>query len=173
MGLHKFEVIPQIKRSAATQTGKLFRYLSQHPSDMGIVEMVVFTLKVFWLPLAMKADDLNEVELRSIALWAIGHLENQINTIRRIYSLEGMAQSVLVSPSVGMASKRTSKSVPTTESAVPPPVPKASVALDEDEGDKGDKEDEEDEEDDGFWEEDLDDPIALANIEADAGFQLS
>lgn len=165
MGLHKFEVIPQIKRSAATQTGKLFRYLSQHPSDMGIVEMVVFTLKVFWLPLAMKADDLNEVELRSIALWAIGHLENQINTIRRIYSLEGMAQSVLVSPSVGMASKRTSKSVPTTESAVPPPVPKASVALD-----KGDKEDEED---DGFWEEDLDDPIALANIEADAGFRLS
>ncbi len=169
MGLHKFEVIPQIKRSAATQTGKLFRYLSQHPSDMGIVEMVVFTLKAFWLPLAMKANGANEVELRSIALWAIGHLENQINTIRRICSIEGMAQSVLVSPTVGMASKQESKSVPTTPAAVPPPVPKADVALDE--GDEGDEEDE-DEEDDGFWEEDLDDPIALADIEADAGFRL-
>lgn len=30
----------------------------------------------------------------------------------------------------------------------------------------------EDEEDDGFWEEDLDDPIALAEIEVDAGFRL-
>ncbi|MBW4571695.1 MAG: hypothetical protein KME31_27850 [Tolypothrix carrinoi HA7290-LM1] len=167
MGRTEFEVIPQIKRSAATQTGKLFRYLSEHPSDMGIVEMVVFTLKAFWLPLAMKANGANEVELHSIALWAIGHLENQINTIRRICSMEGMAQSVLVEPTVGMASHLASKSVPTTPAAVPPSVPKADVA--QYEGDEGD---EEDEEEDGFWEEDLDDPIALADIEADAGFRL-
>jgi hypothetical protein len=163
MGRTEFEVIPQIKRSAATQTGKLFRYLSDHPSDMGIVEMVVFTLKAFWLPLAMKANGANEVELRSIALWAIGHLENQINMIKRICSISGMAQSVLVEPTVGIASKQESKSVPTTPAAVPP-VPKAPVAsVAPDEGD---------EEEDGFWDSDLDDPIALADIEADAGFRL-
>jgi len=166
MGLHKFEVIPQIKRSAATQTGKLFRYLSEHPSDMGIVEMVVFTLKAFWLPLAMKENGANEVELRSIALWAIGHLENQINMIKRICSIEGMAQSVLVSPTVDIALMQASKSVPTTPAAVPP-VPKAPVAsVAPDEGDEGD------EGEDGFWDSDLDDPIALADIEADAGFRL-
>ncbi|MBW4607990.1 MAG: hypothetical protein KME22_12395 [Hassallia sp. WJT32-NPBG1] len=168
MGLHKFEVIPQIKRSAATQTGKLFRYLSQHPSDMGIVEMVVFTLKAFWLPLAMKENGANEVELRSIALWAIGHLENQINMIKRICSIEGMAQSVLVSPTVDIALMQASIGVPTTPEAVPP-VPKApfaSVAPDE-----GDEEDEDDEDDDGFWDSE-DDLIAKAEIEVDAGFRL-
>jgi hypothetical protein len=168
MGLHKFEVIPQIKRSAATQTGKLFRYLSQHPSDMGIVEMVVFTLKAFWLPLAMKENGANEAELRSIALWAIGHLENQINTIKRVCSLEGMAQSVLVSPTVDIALMQASIGVPTTPEAVPP-VPKASVASVA--PDKGDEEDEDDEDDDGFWDSE-DDLIAKAEIEVDAGFRL-
>ncbi len=168
MGLHKFEVIPQIKRSAATQTGKLFRYLSQHPSDMGIVEMVVFTLKAFWLPLAMKENGANEVELRSIALWAIGHLENQINMIKRVCSLEGMAQSVLVSPTVDIALMQASIGVPTTPEAVPPvaKAPVASVAPDE-----GDEEDEGDEDDDGFWDSE-DDLIAKAEIQVDAGFRL-
>ncbi len=168
MGLHKFEVIPQIKRSAATQTGKLFRYLSQHPSDMGIVEMVVFTLKAFWLPLAMKENGANEVELRSIALWAIGHLENQINMIKRVCSLEGMAQSVLVSPTVDIALMQASIGVPTTPEAVPP-VAKASVASVA--PDEGDEEDEGDEDDDGFWDSE-DDLIAKAEIEVDAGFRL-
>ena len=168
MGLHKFEVIPQIKRSAATQTGKLFRYLSQHPSDMGIVEMVVFTLKAFWLPLAMKENGANEVELRSIALWAIGHLENQINMIKRICSIEGMAQSVLVSPTVDIALMQASIGVPTTPEAVPP-VPKAPVASVA--PDEGDEEDEDDEDDDGFWDSE-DDLIAKAEIEVDAGFRL-
>jgi hypothetical protein len=168
MGLHKFEVIPQIKRSAATQTGKLFRYLSQHPSDMGIVEMVVFTLKAFWLPLAMKENGANEVELRSIALWAIGHLENQINMIKRVCSLEGMAQSVLVSPTVDIALMQASIGVPTTPEAVPP-VAMASVASVA--PDEGDEEDEGDEDDDGFWDSE-DDLIAKAEIQVDAGFRL-
>lgn len=97
MGKTEFEVIPQIKRSAMTPTGKLFRYLKNHPTDTGIVEMVVSTLKIFWLPLAMEANGANSSELRSIALWAIGQLQNQINMIRLICLNEEPTQSVDIS----------------------------------------------------------------------------
>ncbi|MEM6751610.1 MAG: hypothetical protein AAF630_01265 [Cyanobacteria bacterium P01_C01_bin.38] len=92
MSKTEFEVIPQIKRSCQTNTGKLFRYLKQHPSDMGIIEAVTLTLKIFWLPLSVKNSGDKE-ELRSISLWAIGHLENQINLIRRICLDEEPIQS--------------------------------------------------------------------------------
>lgn len=77
-------IIPQIKRSAKTDTGKLLLYLNNHPTDVGITELVINTLKVSWLPLSMEDSDCSSSELRKIALWSISHLENQINIIRRI-----------------------------------------------------------------------------------------
>ncbi|MBD2604123.1 hypothetical protein H6G81_06185 [Scytonema hofmannii FACHB-248] len=97
----EFEVIPQIKRSGNTVTGKMFKYLASNPMEMGLVETVIYTLKAFWLPLSMQSVGIRGEELRKVALWAIGVLESQINTIKRICGLENISQLVLITPMVG------------------------------------------------------------------------
>ena len=101
MSKTEFEVIPQIKRSGNTVTGKMFKYLASNPMEMGLVETVIHTLKAFWLPLSMQSVGIRGEELRKVALWAIGVLESQINTIKRVCGLEDISQLVLITPMVG------------------------------------------------------------------------
>lgn len=93
-------VIPQIKRSGNTETGKMFKYLISNPMEMGLVEIVVYTLKAFWLPLSMHSVGIRGEKLRKVALWAIGVLESQIQTIKRVCGLEEISQLVLITPMV-------------------------------------------------------------------------
>lgn len=101
MSKTEFEVIPQIKRSGNTETGKMFKYLASNPMEMGLVETVIYTLKAFWLPLSMQSVGIRDEKLRKVALWAIGVLESQINTIKRVCRLEDISQLVLIIPMVG------------------------------------------------------------------------
>ncbi|MBD2607417.1 hypothetical protein H6G81_23540 [Scytonema hofmannii FACHB-248] len=148
----------RIKRAKKTDDGIVFAYLASQRQPQ--TDLACEAMRPYWLPLALKERGIKGKELSSVGLKAIAQLMQQIEVIRLECGLrpdempfgEGMRL-----PVGGVAAPIT---IPV---AVPPPVPKADVA--QYEGD-------EDEEDDGFWDSDLDDPIALADIEADAGFRL-
>lgn len=171
MSQTEFEVIPQIKRSVNTVTGKMFKYLVSNPMEMGLVETVVYTLKAFWLPLAMHSVGIGGEELRKVALWAIGVLESQIQMIKRVCGLEEISQLVLITPMVvGQSSPQImSSSVVSQEQVIVNSnghIPQKSVASSEEPS----QEEELDGEDD-FFDSD-EDVIPSGMIEGDAGFSL-
>jgi len=85
------EIIPKIKRSVNTADGRVFKYLRSYSFSTGIVEIVVRTLRSFWLPLALEANGVKGNELRDVAIASIGQLEAQINLIKRLCDLEGLS----------------------------------------------------------------------------------
>ena len=167
----EFEVIPQIKRSANTATGKMFKYLASNPMEMGLVETVVHTLKASWLPLAMYSAGIRGEELRKVSLWAIGVLESQINIIKRVCGLEEISQLVLITPIVGQSDRQvmSSDSVMSLEQVIVNSngqIPQKSVAT----SSEPSQEEELDGEDD-FFDSD-EDVIPEGMIEGDAGFRV-
>jgi hypothetical protein len=165
MGEKEFAVIPQIKRSVNTLTGKMFEYLASSPIEMGLVETVVHTLKAFWLPLAMHSVGVRGEELRKVAIWAIGVLESQILLIKRTCGLEEISQLVLVTPIVAQSFAGVVPPTSTQTQQQPNDSINASssVIAPTQEDELGE---------DNFFDVDEDDPIAKAEIVADAGFYV-
>ncbi|RCJ42432.1 hypothetical protein A6770_34820 [Nostoc minutum NIES-26] len=81
----KQEII-SIRRTTDTLDGQVISYLKSTPLklDQDFSELLMSTLKKYWLPLALFSLDVRGEELRQIGIWAISELEAQSNIIRRI-----------------------------------------------------------------------------------------
>ncbi|MBW4607421.1 MAG: hypothetical protein KME22_09395 [Hassallia sp. WJT32-NPBG1] len=146
----------------------MFKYLISNPMEMGLVETVVYTLKAFWLPLSMHSVGIRGEKLRKVALWAIGVLESQINTIKRICGVEEISQLVLITP---MVNQQTA-AVVSPAVAYQEPNSNASVAVlaQQEELCQQNASGVEDNYDDFF--DDDSDVIPAGAIEGDAGFRV-
>ncbi|MBD2450492.1 hypothetical protein H6G76_25735 [Nostoc sp. FACHB-152] len=113
MGEPKQKVI-SIKRPNESIDGKTINYLQSHPFEIGMdfPELVMFTLKVYWLPLVMLSLGVRDEQLRQTGIWAIGQLEAQISSIRRICGIEQdpVAITSLLKPQISITTS--SENVP-------------------------------------------------------------
>lgn len=75
-----------IKRADDSVDGRVISYLQSDPlnEEQSFPELVLFTLKAYWLPLALFDEGLRGEKMRQIGIQAINKLEGQISNIRRI-----------------------------------------------------------------------------------------
>ncbi|MBD2303283.1 hypothetical protein H6G80_30045 [Nostoc sp. FACHB-87] len=87
------KVILSIKRTADTIDGQIINYLQTEPFGLGkLPEIVMMTLKEYWLPFTICDAGAGSKELRRGAIWAIKRLEAQAALIRETF-LESSADS--------------------------------------------------------------------------------
>ncbi|MCC2695341.1 hypothetical protein [Nodularia sp. LEGE 04288] len=89
-----------IKRSEDSLDGRVISYLQSDPfnQDESLTELVMSTLKTYWLPLAMFNEGVRGEKMRQIGIVAISKLEAQISNIRRICGID--IDPVYVTPAV-------------------------------------------------------------------------
>ncbi|MGJ5631226.1 hypothetical protein [Nostoc sp. CALU 1950] len=80
------QVILSIKRRVDTIDGQVISYLKTEPFGLGnLPQIVMLTLKQYWLPFTISADSVDGEELRQKAIWSIKKLEAQAALIREVF----------------------------------------------------------------------------------------
>lgn len=90
------QVFFSIKRTLGTIDGQIINYLQTEPFDLGnLPEIVMLTLKEYWLPFTISADGVDGEVLRQKAIWSIKQLEAQAALIREVF-LESYVKTAVV-----------------------------------------------------------------------------
>lgn len=90
------QVIVSIKRGTDTGDGKVFSYLQSNPFQLGsLSEIVISTIKAYWLPFVMHSVGVRDEELRRIAIWSIKQLEGQASLIREVFGISPQMNTVV------------------------------------------------------------------------------
>lgn len=90
------QVFFSIKRTLGTIDGQIINYLQTEPFDLGnLPEIVMLTLKEYWLPFTISADGVDGEVLRQKAIWSIKQLEGQAALIREVF-LESHVKTAVV-----------------------------------------------------------------------------
>ncbi len=90
------QVIVSIKRGTDTGDGKVFSYLQSNPFQLGsLSEIVISTIKAYWLPFVMHSVGVRDEELRRIAIWSIKQLEGQASLIREVFGISPQMSTVV------------------------------------------------------------------------------
>ena len=91
------QVILSIKRTLGTIDGQIINYLQTEPFDLGnLPEIVMLTLKEYWLPFTISADSVDGEVLRQKAIWSIKQLEAQAALIREVFLESHLKTAVVV-----------------------------------------------------------------------------
>lgn len=91
------QVILSIKRTLGTIDGQIINYLLSRPFDLGnLPDIVMLTLKEYWLPFTISADSVGGEELRQKAIWSIKQLEAQAALIREVFLESHLKTAVVV-----------------------------------------------------------------------------
>ncbi|MBD2682987.1 MULTISPECIES: hypothetical protein [Nostoc] len=104
-----------IKRPNDSTDGKVINYLQSHPFEFGmdLPELVMFTLKVYWLPMTLISLGVRGERLKQTGIWVIGHLEAQISSIRRMCEIDNdpVAINSLIKPQIAITASSDKASI--------------------------------------------------------------
>lgn len=80
---------------------------------MDLPELVMFTLKVYWLPMTLISLGIRGERLKQTGIWVIGHLEAQISSIRRMCEIDNdpVAINSLIKPHIAITTSPEKASV--------------------------------------------------------------